>query len=159
MLDYNFPRIPIEDVKGFEVIILLFAALFRDIATKTGATEGMTANDVKRETQRLQKLENKAEEATRRQRAGEIDRETERLRKLAREEYLARKAREEEVERETERLRKLEGWYPLEKPVTPPAPKKRWWSSGGQWSTKDVNNSGYGPKYTLTGARMMGYSS
>ena len=179
LLDYNFPRIPIKDVKGFEVIILLFSALFRDIL-KSGENAGLSFKEVKKETSRLQKMEIEAEERARRQKADEIDRETERLRRLAREEFLARKAREEEIERETERLRKLEGWYPpekdkktlrittVEKPSigkkeSPTTHKKHWWSSGGnssggQWSSRDIGDQGHGPKYSMTGARLMGYS-
>jgi hypothetical protein len=180
LLDYNFPRISIKDVKGFEVIILLFSALFRDILKSGEKKAGLSFNEVKKETSRLQKMEIEAEERARRQKAEEIDRETEHLRRLAREEFLARRAREEEVERETERLRKLEGWYPpekdkktlkittVEKPSTgkkssPTTHKKHWWSSGGnpsggQWSSRDICDQGHGPKYSMTGARLMGYS-
>jgi hypothetical protein len=163
LLDYNFPRIQIKDVKGFEVIILLFASLFRDII-KTGGDDVATVLDVKKETQRLQKLEMKEEERVRRQRAEEIDRETERLRILARDEYLAKKMQKEGVERETERLRILEGYPPEKGRVSPapkkpsPTPKKHWWSSGGQWGQREINEE-HGPKYTMTGARMMGYNT
>ena len=150
LLDYNWSRIPISDIKGFEVIILLFACLFNDIL-KSGEGQ-IAATDIKKETQRLQKLEDKAEEAARRKKAEEIDRETERLRKLAREEFLERKRQDEKVFKETERLRQQEG-LSSDKPV---GKKKHWWGSGGgQWNQSEYQ--GYGPKYSMTGARMMGY--
>lgn len=173
LLDYNFSRIPISDVKGFEIIILLFASIFIDILKIEG--QGLVSFDVKKETLRLQKSEMKAEERARRTKAEEIDRETERLRKVAHDEFMAKKKRDEEIEKETERLRREEGWYDNEKkgavalgppsrpPSRPPSQKKKhWWSSGGgQWSQKDINGNGfqgYGPKYSSAGARMMGYS-
>src|SRR5436305_15223012 len=79
LLDYNFPRIPIRDNKGFEIIILLFASLFIDILKNEG--QGVPTVDIKKETQRLQKLEAQEEERSRRKRADELDRETERLKK------------------------------------------------------------------------------
>ena len=60
LLDYNFPRIPISDVKGFEIIILLFTSAFIDILKYEG--QGIVSFDVKKETLRLQKSEMKAEE-------------------------------------------------------------------------------------------------
>jgi len=164
LLDYNFPRIGIEDLKGFEVIIILFAALFIDVL-KTTAIEGagISAFDVKKETQRLQKLESKAEEKARKQRAEEVDRETERLRKLAEKEYRERKQRDEEIARETERLRKSEGWYG-EKPPLPPRQqskgKKHWWNNTrnqDQWDSAQSDGYQGGPKYSNTSARLMGY--
>ena len=92
LLDYNFPRIDIKDLKGFEVIIILFECLFIDIIKSTQIeSHGLTHHEVKRETQRLQKLERQAEEKYKRIQLQEIERETERLRKLAQEEYLAQK--------------------------------------------------------------------
>jgi hypothetical protein len=169
LLDYNFSRIDIKDIKGFEVIILLFASLFRDILLSQGDKDGVASNDIKKETQRLQKLEMKTEERLRKEQATEIDRETGRLRKLAREEFLERKRQAEEVERETERLRREEGWY-NEKPALPPRPstssgdkskKSRWWrpTSYGPWSNRNGNDEDKPPKYTATSARMMGYHS
>ena len=171
LLDYNFPRIGIKDMKGFEVIIILFSALFIDVLKSTAVEgSGITAFDVKKETQRLQKLESKAEEKARKQRAEEIDRETERLRKLAEQEYRERKLREEEIIKETERLRKMEGWYD-EKPPLPQRPgqqqpkvKKNWWSLNNnnsrdretQWGQQSNEYQG-GPKYSNTSARLMGY--
>jgi uncharacterized Zn finger protein (UPF0148 family) len=155
LLDYNFPRVAIQDIKGFEVIILLFASLFRDII-KTGEID-VPSTGVKKETQRLQKMELKAEEKARRARAEEIDRETDRLRKLAHDEYLAKKLQQEEVERETERLRKLEKWP---SPPNEKAAKKHWWNTAvEQWGQPDVEEEKYGPRYSMTGKRMMGYSS
>jgi len=140
LLDYNFPRIPIKDIKGFEVIILLFASLFIDFLHHTQSEgQGSVPADVKRETERLQKLEDKEQERLRREREEEVQRETERLKKQAQEEYLEMKKRQEEVERETERLRWQEGWYsnPDNKPLLPDRPppysppqkskKKHWW--------------------------------
>lgn len=156
LLDYNFPRVSISDVKGFEVIILLFASLFADIL-KSSSEGQIPSAEIKKETQRLQKLEDKAEEVARRKKAEEIDRETERLRKLARDEFLEKKRRDEEIAKETERLRLEEGYY-NEKP-TGNQKKKHWWSSGGgQWSQNQSGYQGYGPKSSITGARMMGYS-
>src|SRR5271167_2589059 len=70
LLDYNFPRLPISDIKGFEIIILLFGALFMDILKIEG--QGIASLDVKKETLRLQKSEMKAEERARKARAEEI---------------------------------------------------------------------------------------
>lgn len=127
--------------------------------------------NVKKETLKLQKSEMKAEERLRREKAEVIDRETERLRKLAHDEYIAKKKHDEAIEKETERLRWQEGWYNDDKktPEVPPRPpsqkKKHWWSisninGNGQLGQKDIH--GYQtdgpPKYSVTGARMMGYS-
>jgi hypothetical protein len=151
LLDYNFSRIPIKDVKGFEVIIVLFASLFVDILKSTQHDgQGLLATDIKRETQRLQKLEEKEEERSRRQEAEEIDRETERLRKLAQEEYLEKKRQDAKVEKETERLRWQEGWYnadhkpPPYRPPSQQGKKKHWWAIGGgapkdHWGQDGVN--------------------
>ena len=167
LLDYNFPRIPISDVKGFEVIILLFASLFIDIL-KSNSEGQIPSTEIKKETQRLQKLEDKAEEVARRKKAEEIDRETERLRKLARDEFLEKKRIDEDIAKETERLRLQEGYY-AEKP-TASQKKKHWWNTGGgggggggssstQWSQNQSGYQGYGPKYSMTGARMLGYTN
>jgi len=49
LLDYNFPRIGIKDIKGFEVIIILFAALFIDVIKSTAVEgPGIAAFDVKK---------------------------------------------------------------------------------------------------------------
>src|SRR5208282_5790054 len=88
LLDYNFPRIPIKDIKGFEVIIILFACIFSDIQKSEG--QGLVTLDVKKETQRLQKIEDKAEERARRHKAEEIEKETDRLRKVAHDEFMAK---------------------------------------------------------------------
>ena len=156
LLDYNFPRIEISDIKGFEVIILLFASLFVDILKSHGEGHGIPIADIKKETQRLQKLEDKEEEVARRKKAEEIDRETERLRKLTRDEFLEKKRRDEEIAKETERLRMQEGYYINEKPTGIQGKKKHWWNTASeQWS----QSSAYGPKSSVTGARMMGYSN
>ena len=179
LLDYNFPRLPIKDVKGFEVIILLFGCIFIDIQKNEG--QGLVSLDVKKETQRLQKIEDKAEDRARRQKAEEINKETERLRKHAHDEFMAKKKRDEEIEKETERLRWQEGWYnndqkpplpqrppsrPPSRPSSQPGKKKHWWSvnTGEEWSQRGVNGNGngyqaYGPRYSIIGARLMGYSS
>jgi flagellar biosynthesis GTPase FlhF len=169
LLDYNFPRIGIQDIKGFEVIIILFVALFVDVLKSTAVEgPGIAAFDVKKETQRLQKLESKAEEKARKQRAEEIDRETERLRKMAEQEYRERKRKDEEIARETERLKKLEGWHD-EKPPLPQRPgqpkppqraKKHWWNIGTRNQDEEqwAQGNGYqGQQYSNTSARLMGY--
>jgi hypothetical protein len=158
LLDYNFARLPIDDVKGFEVIVVLFASVFNDIL-KTHQTDGqgLATTDVKRETQRLQKLEEKEEERARRQKAEEIERETERLRKLSQQEYMEKKRRDEQVAKETERLRWQEGWYNTNnKPPLPPksplraGKKKHWWSStAGQPSQNGYQ--GNWPQYGIAG--------
>jgi hypothetical protein len=179
LLDYNFPRIPIEDVKGFEIIILLFVSLFNDILKHE--SKGHVSTQVKKETTRLQKQELDEAERLRKAQVDEIERETERLRKITREEEVARKKREAEVEKETERLRIQEGYYTpngnnqLSRPSSSESNKKKkhWWNfysggdekvdaNNGQWSQKGINEygyQGYGPKYSTTGARMMGYNS
>ena len=155
LLDYNWPRIPITDIKGFEVIILLFAALFIDVikSTQIEGPTGITSNDVKKETQRLQKLETKTEERLRKLQAEDIARETERLRKLDAEEMIQRKKMEEKIKAETERLRWQEGWYGDKKPPLPqrpnsapehplfPTKKKRWWQSG--YTERNGNGNEY----------------
>jgi hypothetical protein len=179
LLDYNFPRVPIEDVKGFEIIILLFVSLFNDILKHE--SKGHVSSQVKKETSRLQKQEYDEKERLRKAQAEEIERETERLRKMAQEEEVARKKREADVEKETERLRIQEGYYPqngnnqLSRPSSSESNKKKkhWWNlssdgdqkadaRNGQWSQQGVNQNGYqgyGPKYSTTGARMMGYNT
>ena len=152
LLDHNFPRIPVKDIKGFEIIVLLFASVFIDVLKNEG--QGLVSVDVKKETQRLQKIEDKAEERARRHRVEEIDRETERLKKIAHEEFMAKKRRDEEIQRETERLRWQEGFYgdqkpplpqrPPSRPVSRPGKKKHWWnSSSGEWSQRDKRWNGY----------------
>src|SRR5271170_556677 len=158
LLDYNFLRIQISDVKGFEVIIVLFASLFVDILKSHGEGHGIPIADIKKETQRLQKLEDKEEDAARRKKAEEIDRETERLRKLTRDEFLEKKRRDEEIAKETERLRMQEGYY-SEKPTGIQAKKKHWWTTASEQWSQNSPYQGYGPKYSKTGARMMGYSN
>jgi hypothetical protein len=157
LLDYNWPRIPIEDIKGFEIIIILFAALFIDVikSTQIEGPTGLTSSDVKKETQRLQKLENKTEERLRKQQADDVARETERLRKLEAEEMIQRKKQEEKIKAETERLRWQEGWYGDKKPPLPtrpnsapeqplfPAKKKHWWQSGYTSNQRQGNGNEY----------------
>ena len=183
ILDYNFHRVPIKDVKGFEVILLLFTSLFNDIVKHEG--KGLISRDIRKETERLVKKEHEEEERLRRGQAEKIERETELLRKIAHEEYMAKKKRDEEVEKETERLRIKEGWYTyngLHPPSRPSSSnsnkKKHWWNlitgekadgnagngntGKGQWSSPSVNEfgyQGYGPKYSMTGARVMGYNT
>lgn len=157
LLDYNFARLPIRDVKGFEVIIVLFACVFIDLLKVShGDSQGLAAVDVKRETQRLQKLEEKEEERARRQKVEEIERETERLRKLAQEEFIEKKRQDQKIAKETERLRWQEGWYNTNNnpslPLRPsqPGKKKHWWNSvAGQWSQNGYQ--GNLPKYGITG--------
>ena len=163
LLDYNFSRIPIKDVKGFEIITLLFASVFIDLLKRDKGDGSLASAEVKKETQRLKKLEEQEQEQLRRE-AEELERETERLRKLQKEEELAeKKKREEEVDKETARLRWKEGWYAdrqySHKTPSPTNKKKHWWSSGtgGQWSQRDVNGSqGYGPKYSNIAEKLIG---
>jgi hypothetical protein len=168
LLDYNFPRLPINDIKGFEIIILLFASLFNDVIKSSQNDGGLTSSEIKKETHRLQKLEEKEEKAKKARRE-QIDKETERLRKMEQEELAEKKRKDAEIAKETERLRRQEGWYNDNKPPLPQRPpsvqsvkKKHWWnlSSGGEnWNQRDLNGyQGNGPKYTITGGRMMGYS-
>ena len=183
VLDYNFPRVPIKDVKGFEVILLLFVSLFNDIVKHEG--KGIVSRDIKKETERLAKKEHEEEERVRRDQAEKIERETEWLRKIAHEDYLAKKKRDEEIEKETERLRIQERWYTHNGNLIPSRPsssnsnkKKHWWNFNtrergdgnagngltgeGQWSSHGVNEfgyQGYEPKYSMTGARVMGYNT
>jgi len=155
LLDYNFPRIQIEDVKGFEVIIILFASLFIDIIKSSQIeSHGLSSLEVKRETQRLQKLEKQAEEKYKRMQEQEIERETERLRKLAQEEYLEQKRLDEKLAMEKEKTRWKEGLYasppPLPARLETPRPrpasqssstgKKKWWTTAWeQWSEGEGN--------------------
>ena len=136
LLDYNFYRIPITDMKGFEVIIVLFASLFIDLLNTSSETHHVISTDIKKETLRLKKEEEKQREDERRKREMEVQQEHERLRKLEQyNQYMQRqkeievqketqrlkmmheremaemKRREEEIERETERLRRQEGFY------------------------------------------------
>jgi hypothetical protein len=185
LLDYNFPRVPIKDVKGFEVIILLFVSLFNDIVKHEG--KGLVSTDIKKETMRLQKKEQEEEDRVRKAQAEEIERETERLRKIQHDEYLAKKKEQEEIEKETERLRIQEGWHahngsqPSSRPSSANSKKKHWWNfhvggdagangnggqgggnGGEQWSSPGVNEfgyQGYGPQYSMTGGRAMGYNT
>jgi hypothetical protein len=165
LLDYNFPRVQIEDIKGFEIIIILFASLFIDIIKSSQIeSHGLTNLEVKKETQRLQKLERQAEEKYRKIQEQEIERETERLRKLAQQEFIEQKKMEDKIAAETERLRREEGWYPGP-PELPPRPetprprassslshrkKKRWWNQAwDQWNEagyQENNNSKYSIK-------------
>lgn len=161
LLDYNFPRLPIKDVKGFEVIILLFTSLFIDVIKCTQIeNNGLSHNEVKKETQRLQKLEAKAEEKMRRRKQEEIDRETERLRKLSNEEYMEKKRLDEQIAAETERLRWQEGFYG-EKPPLPARPetprprpqnkKKKWWVPGNTSTNgqREIYHGKNGEQYTV----------
>ena len=155
LLDYNFSRLPINDIKGFEIICILFASLFVDIIHSTGAqNECLAAEEIKKETLRLAKLEEKEEEKIRRQQAELQRQETELLKMLEMEEKEEKRRREEEIERETERLRREEGWYDNDhKPPLPERPsseqtsqkKKRWWShlNGGSTS-HNANRINYG---------------
>jgi hypothetical protein len=68
LLDYNFPRFGLRDVKGFEIILLLFSSIFLDLIR---APTTLSSYQVKKETARLEKLEKKAEEKTERRKRKE----------------------------------------------------------------------------------------
>lgn len=169
LLDYNFHRLPITDIKGFEVILILFASLFIDVIKSSQIeSHGLTNQEIQKETQRLQKLEKQAEEKYKKIQDQEIEKETERLRKLAQQEELEEKKRMEKIAKETERLRWETGWYDSKHlPALPPRPetprprasssqshrkKKRWWNQAWeQWSQAGYpeNNTS---KYSITSA-------
>jgi hypothetical protein len=134
LMDHNLSRIELDDVKGFEVIILLFASLFTDIikSTQVDSSGSLAQVEVKRETERLAKLEKLAEERWRKQEQEEIEKETDRLRKLAVEEGLEQDKLEKTIQEETEMLRRQEGLPLMRASSSQSGKKKHWWRNAAQ---------------------------